>query len=261
MLKILANYSDRSGATIAHINLCNLFNRKGIACEFYGPSNWHISQCNGKLISEYVQDPNDIIITHAKVLKIKPICKYLIYTHHELNNNLSKFNLHLYDHVHFVSKHQQQYCNVQYPQFVVQNVLDDLNPGQKPTEPVAGVIGRITNLKQTHISICRALDDRFKNIILYGTINDIHYYNTNVLPLVVKHKIQVRGWCEDKQQMYNSITDVYHSSLEEVKCYVIGECQLTNTNIHLLPGMSYTSEEYTMTNDEIFSIWKTKLNF
>lgn len=260
MIKILANYTNYSGATVAHINLCNLFNDNGVACELYGPHEWHLSQCKGNLISEYIPDATDTIIVHAKILQERPPCKKLIYTHHECKPNISKYNLHLYDNIHFITETQSSIYNLSNPQFVIQNVMDNLNYGHKPKIPTAGIIGRIVELKQTHISIQRAVSDGFSQIILFGCITDIFYYNKFVLPLVLKHKIQVRGWCEDKQQMYNSVTDVYHSSLEEVKCYVIGECKLTNTKIHLLPGMLYNDEDYSVTNNDIFKIWKNKLN-
>ena len=56
MIKILSSWSRPGGSTIAFIRLCNLFNDRGLECEFYGQHDWHLDKCNGKDIKDYQPD-------------------------------------------------------------------------------------------------------------------------------------------------------------------------------------------------------------
>jgi hypothetical protein len=54
--------------------------------------------------------------------------------------------------------------------------------------------------------------------------------------------------------MYDSIGRVYHSSKGEVACLVKDECYLTGTKFF---GNKETENEVsTLTNEEIFKLWK-----
>jgi hypothetical protein len=121
---------------------------------------------------------------------------------------------------------------------------------------VAGIIGSIEDRKQTHISIQRALADGCKQIYLFGYISDQNYYEKYVEPLL-NDKIQIVGFMTDKQKMYDSIGRVYHSSKGEVACLVKDECWLTNTKFF---GNEETNNIVsTLSNDEIFELWKKTL--
>jgi len=61
------------------------------------------------------------------------------------------------------------------------------------------------------------------------------------------------GHSTNKQNMYNSIGRVYHSSKGEVACLVKDECYLTNTKFF---GNKETENEVsTLSNLEILNKW------
>jgi hypothetical protein len=122
---------------------------------------------------------------------------------------------------------------------------------------VAGIIGAIEDRKQTHVSIQRAMKDKCKKIILFGQIADQNYFDNYVKPLL-NPKIELFGHTTNKQEMYDMIGRVYHSSKGEVACLVKDECYLTNT---IFFGNEETENEVsTLTNDEIINLWKKTFN-
>jgi hypothetical protein len=140
---------------------------------------------------------------------------------------------------------------------IIPNLKESLVPKDKPElDLVAGIIGSIEDRKKTHLSIVKALKDGCKKIYLYGNILDDKYYNTFVKPLL-SDRVQLIGFSENKQTMYDSIGRVYHSSVGEVACLVKDECFLTNTKFF---GNEETNHEVSpLTNDEIIQLWKTVL--
>jgi hypothetical protein len=62
------------------------------------------------------------------------------------------------------------------------------------------------------------------------------------------------GHMTNKQDMYNSIGRVYHSSKGEVACLVKDECYLTATKFF---GNQETENEVSkLNNEEIFKLWQ-----
>ena len=95
--------------------------------------------------------------------------------------------------------------------------------------------------------------DGCTKIKLFGHISDENYYKMYVEPLMTD-EIELVGFSNDKQSMYNSIGRVYHSSKGEVACLVKDECELTNTKFF---GNEETNNEVSkLTNDEIINLWK-----
>jgi hypothetical protein len=60
------------------------------------------------------------------------------------------------------------------------------------------------------------------------------------------------GYAENKQAMYDMITDVYQSSIRETWGYVAGECQVTGTKYHSTGMCNF---EF-MTKNEIIEKWR-----
>ena len=122
---------------------------------------------------------------------------------------------------------------------------------------VAGIIGSIEDRKQTHKSIQRAMSDGCTKIKIFGHISDENYYKAYVEPLMTD-EVELIGFSNDKQSIYDSIGRVYHSSKGEVACLVKDECELTNTKFF---GNEETSNEVsTLTNNEIINLWKNLFN-
>jgi hypothetical protein len=140
---------------------------------------------------------------------------------------------------------------------IIPNLKENLISKEKSElDLVAGIIGSIEDRKQTHISIQRAMKDRCKKIYLFGSINEEEYFNNYVKPLLTP-KIEMLGHTTNKQEMYDMIGRVYHSSKGEVACLVKDECYLTDTKFF---GNEETDNEVsTLTNEEIITLWKNLL--
>lgn len=257
MIKIISGHSHYGGSTTAHINMCNEFNSNSIPCEFYGPHEWHTTKCNGKSIKDLTINKNDIIICHYISIPTRPFCEKLIYSVHEYSNicDIKRFNINIFDGIHFVSERvkNQQISHENNKFKIIPNFVDNLKPSIKQHK-VAGIIGTIDNNKQTHISIIRAIDAGFTDIRLFGSVSDNVYYTNNILPLLQKYNfIKIIGYIEDKQAMYDSISDVYHSSLSETWGYIKAECLLTNVEYH---GNNQTDNTEYLENSIILNKWK-----
>jgi hypothetical protein len=96
------------------------------------------------------------------------------------------------------------------------------------------------------------LSDGCEKIYLFGHVGDQNYFNKEIKPRL-NEKIILYGHSTKKQDMYDSIGRVYHSSKGEVACLVKDECYLTNTKFF---GNSETENEVsTLSNDEILNLW------
>ena len=260
-VKIISGWSNPGGSTVAFINLCNLLNDNGIECSFYGPHDYHLNKCKSDKIQNFKlkEDINLIIHFFNPNWETRPPIKgKLIYSCHEKDVfPVKSFNYKIYDSIHYVSKPQMEWHNIDHPSFIIPNLLDELKP-TKCKERIAGIIGSIDRNKQTHISIERAIQDGIKKIILFGNITDINYYREEVEPLMNKYFIGNPIFIEDKQSMYDMISDVYHSSISECLSYVKRECMSIGINFH--GNESTNNEGYTnISNQEILEKWKKEL--
>ena len=259
-VKIISGYSEKGGSTTAFINLTNYFNENGISCTFYGPHEWHLDKCKSDLISNLKFEKNDVIISHFLNLQSRPDVKKIILSCHE-NWWYEVADVKQYwDEIIFLHDKHREYHKRYLGKFsIIPNLKENLISIEKPElDKVAGIIGTIEDRKQTHVSIQRALNDGCEKILLYGHLGDEQYYQTNVKPLMSNSKIILIGHSTNKQNMYNSIGRVYHSSKGEVACLVKDECYLTNTKFY---GNKETENEVSkLNNTEILTLWKNILN-
>ena len=258
-VKIISGYSEKGGSTTAFINLTNYFNENGISCTFYGPHEWHLDKCKSDLISNLKLEKTDIVISHFLNLQSRPDVKKIILSCHE-NWWYEVADVKQYwDEVVFLhDKHREYHKRYLGDYSIIPNLKEDLISIEKPElDKVAGIIGTIEDRKQTHISIQRAIKDGCDKILLYGHIGDNNYFQTNVQPLTSNSNIILMGHSTNKQNMYNSIGRVYHSSKGEVACLVKDECYLTNTKFF---GNQETENEVSkLNNNKILQLWKQTL--
>jgi len=258
MIKILSGYSEKGGSTTAFINLTNLFNENGIDCIFYGPHEWHLDKCQSDLLKNYKPDYSDKLITHFLNLPKRPSAKKVILACHEKWwFEVADIKQYWDTAVFLHQEHKNYHWRYNGDYVIIPNFKENLIFSEKNhLDKVAGVIGTIEERKQTHISIKRAIDDGCDKVILYGHVGDQNYFEKFVSPLL-SEKIKIFGHSTNKQQMYDSIGRVYHSSKGEVACLVKDECHLTNTKFF---GNEETSNEVSkLTNQEILDLWKSTL--
>lgn len=262
MIKIITGHSSYGGSTTAFINFTNMMNKNGYDCILYGPHDWHLGKCRSDMMANFKPQVDDIIIVHYLRFNQRLPAKQVILSVHEQNVfNLNTVNLDVFDKIHFVAPHQLEYHGIQKEHFIIPNVMDDLKKNPKMAEKVAGIIGTIDHNKNVHISIANALKMGFKDIRIFGNIGEPQYYNEKVLPYLKAYPNIVRhvGFIEDKQLMYDSITDVFFSSERECLPFVIGECRMTGTNLHTLKGKNYVNGKYELDNNKILEMWKAQL--
>ena len=77
-------------------------------------------------------------------------------------------------------------------------------------------------------------------------------------PLLNKHSHIVKfiGYENDKQKVYDTLTDVYHSSLSENASLVYDECKLTEVNFH---GNENIVNQPIWSNKAILKVWTEQL--
>jgi hypothetical protein len=256
MIKIVSGYSEKGGSTSAFIDLTNELNRNGIDTTFYGPHAWHLDKCkSGILDSSFVVDPSDILVCHFLQLPSRPNAKKVFLSCHEkwwfkVGEIKQYWDTAIFLH----DAHREYHSDYKGDFTIIPNLKPDLKPIDKENlDLVAGIIGSIEDRKQTHLSIQRALADGCEKIRIFGHIGDEPYYEKYVKHLL-NDKIEIVGFSTNKQEMYNSIGRVYHSSKGEVACLVKDECYLTNTKFF---GNEETENEVSiLSNIEIIDAWK-----
>lgn len=256
-VKIITGYSEKGGSTVAFINLTNYLNEHGVDCTFYGPHNWHLDKCKSDLLSNFRFEKSDRIISHFLKLGGRPDVKKIVLSSHEKWWFEVKDLPVYWDEVIFLhDQHRNYHSGYKGDYKIIPNLKESLTkyPNKNDVKNVAGIIGAIESRKQTDVSIERALKDGCEKILLYGAIQDPNYYKDKVEKYIDNEKVFLVGFSENKQNMYNSIGKVYHSSIGEVACLVKDECYLTGTEFF---GNEETSHEVsTLTNEEILNLWK-----
>jgi hypothetical protein len=256
MVKIVSGYSEKGGSTTAFINLTNFLNENNIDCTFYGPHDWHLGKCKSDKTDNVTYNEDDIVIFHFLDLKERPKVKKAILSCHEKwwfpVGKIKQY----WDEVVFLHDQHREYHGDYNGKFVIiPNLKENLKPSDKNNlSKVAGIVGTIEDRKQTHVSIQRALKDRCDKIYLFGHVGEQSYFENYVKPLIIPNKVILFGHTTNKQEMYDMIGRVYHSSKGEVACLVKDECYLTNTEFF---GNEETENEVSkLTNQEILDLWK-----
>ncbi len=252
-IKILSGWSKPGGSTTSFINLCNLFNENGYDCTFYGHDSFPVGQCKYDSMENCaVNEEGEILIIHFLKIPERPeASKKVILACHEKDVFPVKTIKPYWDEVVYVSNSQMFWQGV--PGTVIPNVLTPLTKMEDDLIKRVGVIGSIDRNKNTHVSIQRALDDGFKKVYLYGLVTDQNYYREHVVKYVNNGQASIQGYKVNPQEMYDSLSDVYHSSLSETFNLIKGECELTGTNYHGLDSAESGAEYWD--NNKIIEAW------
>lgn len=252
MIKVFTGFSGPGGSTVAFNNLVNLFNANGMEACLYGPHLWEGITCKFKQgIVE--PSPEDTVIYHFMPSPTKP-CKKLILSCHETTLfPIAQIPSLKYDAIHFVSEFQKGWQGVEGT--VIPNVISKYSPCNKKTK-VAGIIGSIDKNKRIPMSIKWALKDGHDDIRIYGNISDGPHFANDILPLLGS-KVSYRGVSSDMQDVYNQVTDVYHSPKLETYNMIKPECELAGVNYKGAHGNDTKAEYWDI--QRILREWKKLL--
>jgi hypothetical protein len=256
MIKIISGWSNKGGSTTAFINLTNALNNRGYETKFFGPHDWHLDKCNAGILTSDILNSitvDDSVVCHFIGLQSRPNAKSVILSCHEKNLYRVGQTKQFWDEVVFINKKHRDYHSDYLGKFtIIPNLIQPLNPTPKEhLDNVAGIIGTFDENKQTHVSIIRALKDNCEKIYLFGTRTS-PYYENFVKPLLSEKVIEM-GYLENKQEMYDMIGRVYHSSISEVATLVKDECISTNTKF--FGNEATNSDRLNLTNEEIINEW------
>lgn len=258
-VKIVSGYSAEGGSTTILINLTNMFNENGIETIFYGPHNYHLDKCRSDSIENLKLNKDDILLTHFYRFEKRPNVKNVVLACHEkwwfeVADIPKYWDMLVFSH----EEHRKYHSRYNGPYTTIPNPKEPLVPIDKPElDLVAGVIGTVEERKQTHKSIERALEDGCTKILIYGKVPITDYFDKYVKKYLNHPYVKFMDFTNSKQEMYNSVGRVYHSSIGEVACLVKDECHMTNTQFF---GNEETTHEVSkLTNQEILELWKQTL--
>jgi hypothetical protein len=259
---ILSGWSAQGGSSTAFINLTNALNDAGYETIFMGPHGWHLGKCKAEqytLNTKLKVNKEDTLIVHFKnnFVQRPPVKGFFLSCHEQDIFPLVNIKYDIFDKIHYVSEHQRKFHGLNHPYCIIPNILDDLKPNEKTIGKIGGIIGSIDRNKQVHLSIQKALKDGCEKVYIYGLITDPNYWQSLVVPLIDGIKVIYKGYEENKQKIYDSITDVYQDSKMETWGYIKGECKITNTNYH---GSKATDGYWEMSKNDIVKNWIKETN-
>jgi hypothetical protein len=257
MIRIISGWTGYGGSTIALIEHCKLFNKKGLICTFYGNESWHIARLprrQGALIGSFNSSSDDYLIYHYWELpkdKRPPCKKAILYCHEKGLFDLRQRDISGYDEVIFCSESQKAWHN--WPGKVVPNPMSYVRGKHKPPgENIAGIIGHIIMRKKPHVAIQQALNDGRSKVLLYGT-KDNAYFEEYIRPLLCD-RVVYEGLADPSRmiEMYNTVDVVYHAGEDESACLVQGECKMLGIPFI---GSEKLTDYPIVSNDEVFEKW------
>lgn len=290
MIKIISGYSHAAGSTLALVNLCNEFDSRGHACTLYGPDNWHTDKCRSGSLVDFSAESGDIVIVNDIPLQssadlvslqelidasgkkglLKALGRFLrgclpAEKRGDLRLILTRLNhsalpcmrLSLFQKVHFSNSELGGHSRTRPPKFVVPSICHDLKrSGQKP-EKIAGIIGSIKRQNRIETALEQALQDGMETVIIFGYMEDPIYYFEMIAPLTLEHRgrIQYAGFIDNRQQIYDAISDVY-ASVRKPWSVVSHECAMTGTGYHAPDAAMLVGR---MSNEQILRIWENEL--
>jgi len=250
-VKIVSGWSNKGGSTFTFIRLTNALNNAGYETIFYGPHEWHLDKCKSALVKDFKPSENDVVIGHFTELPEMGVKKVILSCHEKDLYEVGE-KTQWWDEAIFINNKHREYHSKYKGKFsIIPNLKEALEKKDKKVEKVAGIIGSFDINKQTHVSIERALADGMEKVILFGGPH--HYYYEDMIKPLLSDKVIEYGFIDDKQKMYDMITDVYASSLSEVASLVKDECETTGTIFHGNEFIDHDGE--SITNDEIIKRW------
>jgi len=253
-VKIISGWTNSGGSTEALINLTNGLNSLGYNTTFFGPHSYHLDKCQSGLFNEMSLNNEDILITHfINFGDRKPPNKKIILSCHEKNIFPLQTIYNYWDIAVFLNEEQRNYHKYTKKHVIIPNLKQRFNRIDKHDKNmIAGIVGNIDPNKQIHISIERALKDGCEKVYIFGEVRDHGYFNTAIKPFL-NDRVIYKGYIYNKQDMYDSIGRVYHSSISECASLVKDECYSTGTKF--FGNDATNSEVSTLSNKEILDMW------
>jgi len=291
MIKIVSHSSTPAGDIVALVTLCRLLNAAGHTCVLYAPDRWHLDKCPSETLDDFRPTKGDTIVVNGLPLTSAsglhgltqlieknrgkswkhflrnislrgfrrdkpPVDFQLVLTCQERSFRPRHTNLSLYHKIHISNDGRHVSTDTQLPTFICPNPVDSLHQSPRKPTRTAGIIGSIRRENRIEDSIKRAFKDGMDRVIIFGYLADPVYYYSTVRPVLEKHprKVQFAGFVDDRQALYNSISDAYCSPDNPCSSVRV-ESSMTGTHFH---GGSHAPQA-AMDNDQIVALWLKEL--
>jgi hypothetical protein len=257
-INIISGWSREGGSTYSLMELCDLFNERGLECTFFGPHPWHTDKCsNGKLMPAFnekaAKDAYHIVHFMDMPGPIPGSKRTVLSCHETSVFRLKDKRLKGIDHIRFVSEPQKKWQDMDGT--VIPNLVRGVTKSEQASEGVAGVVGTIHRIKGVHTSIQRALDDGYEKVLLYGNCTDQDYYNEEIKPLL-SDKVVDMGMVLNRQLIYDSVSCVYQSNVDEVpESFGRVRAECIRAGIPYYGNDSATTEFELWDEDKVFEEW------
>lgn len=268
---IISGYGGHGGSTVAHINLCNLLNSKGLPTTFVSPGDWS-RKCRFRNITDFANNlipyKGASVIYHflnpgmfSKVPgSLGNHFNKLILSCHETNIYPLKDHFGngfgTLDTVHMVSQSQKDWHGIEDERIkIIPNVISKVNKVGNSTSGIAGVVGSIDRHKRTERAILRAVGDGFKAVKVIGHVSDPEYLEEIKKNLPGNTAtIQFVGHVDGADNVYKNLEAVYHASTRETFNYIKPECVQAGVRYVGVESAESGAEYWEL--DDIFKAWK-----
>jgi len=268
-IKFVTGYSGCGGSTVCLLEHCKLLDSAGFDVFFYGDQDWHLTRYrNSRRMSEFSVSSEDVIIYHYIHADHRPNCsKFLLFLQEtslydlrtvdrSLPNTFLRPNVSFFDEILFVSESHRSWHGFQEGRIVPNFIshLVDKSAHRPPDQNIAGVVGHVHPIKNSHVSIQRALEDGVSMVKIYGPAYP-PYFDQEIRPLLSDRVIYMGHYePERRMEMYNEFDVLYHFGEYESACLVLGECRIIGKSVVKCDAL----KDYDIrTEQEILQIWKS----
>lgn len=268
-IKFVTGYSGCGGSTVCILEHCKLLDSAGFDVFFYGEQDWHLPRYkNSRRLCDFSANPEDIVIYHYIHADHKPKChKFFLFLQEtnlydlrtidrSLPNTFFRPNISFFDEILFVSESQKAWHGFLEGRIVPNFIhhLVDKSAHNPPCQNIAGVVGHVHPIKNSHISIQKALENGASKVNIYGPVYS-PYFDKEIRPLL-SDRVVYKGHYEPERrmEMYNEFDVLYHFGEYESACLVLGECRILEKKVVKCEAL----KDYTIcTKQEILEIWKS----
>lgn len=291
MIYFYSGHTRFGGSTFIINSVVKLLNSAGMPTLFYGPHSWFTGLSAYNRAERFPPlTPKDIFVCHFFEPHERPnVHRSIAYIHEDAKNFRFRFRkfycekckinkiteysnelpvcdrcgrstafigLKVFDHLVISSvNHEKKYKESQLllgSTSIIPNPIEINFTRKPPAEPTAGIIGTVEGRKAQHVSIQKAKEAGFKKILLYGPKNPV-YFDQYIKPLL-DTQVMYKGVCDDRESMYNSISEVFHYAKYEQACMVQGECKKLGIPFHCDTQNVPDWDLYS--NEQIIGLWK-----
>lgn len=225
-------------------------------------------QCKSEVMTDriLINQPDTVVIAHLFPEMGRVNCKRKILSSHEMEMGPIADYYDDFDAIHCVSQHQAEWHGVGHLSTVIPPFVELVDPLPKYVlkdgrewlrEPrnVAGIVGHLHTHKQTERAIEMALRDRCEQVLIYGGLGPVDYFQKKIWTLLDGEKVIYKGVGIDKQNMFDSFDTLYNFSKSETYSLTISEAISAGKRVVIPDGQPWMNYERVFDNKRLIKRW------